>query len=95
MSRWMFLAIIKLVYIMPIVNLKSSFLRSCSMSTKATVILTFLSLSLTAGGLQSAKARSRRAGIPAIRVYRVRKKSAHPLDERAVAAKHGSRGMSR
>jgi hypothetical protein len=78
MSRWMFLVIIKLVYIMPIVNLKSPFaiVPEEHQSGSNTDVLEH-SLSLTAGGLLSAKARSRGAGIPAIRVSC--EKNAHPV----------------
>jgi hypothetical protein len=79
MSRWMFLAIIKLVYIMPNVNLKSPFaiVLEEHKSGSNTDVLEH-SLSLTAGGLPSAKARNRGAGIPASRAS-CEKKSAHPL----------------
>jgi hypothetical protein len=78
MSRWMSLVIIKLVYIMPIVNLKSPFaiVPDEHESGSNTDVLEH-SLSLAADGLLSAKARNRGAGIPAIRVS-CAKKSAHP-----------------
>jgi hypothetical protein len=74
----MFLAIIKLVYIMPIVNLNHRFAvvpEGHESGSNADVLEH--SLSLAEGGLLSAKARNRCAGIPAIRVSCV-KKSAHP-----------------
>src|SRR6266571_7356910 len=60
MSRWMSLVIIHIGIHYANCQFEITVLRSCSMSTKVAVILTFLniSLSLTAGGLLSAKARN-------------------------------------